>query len=213
MDTIQINTWGFVKDEPPQEKGDIMKLGYVRVSTVEQNEERQLVTMEQYQVEKVFTEKISAKDTNRPKLKELLDFAREGDTIYIHDFSRLARNTQDLLTIVETLNNKNIHLVSNKENIDTSTPTGKLLLTVIAAINTFERENLKERQAEGIAIAKKKGVYKGRKPVKVEDFGVYYDKWKTREVSKADLMKILGITRPTLNKLFKEYEQNTKTTT
>ena len=187
-----------------------MKLGYVRVSTVEQNEERQLVTMKNYGVEKVFTEKISAKDTNRPKLKELLDFAREGDTIYIHDFSRLARNTQDLLTIVETLNNKNIHLVSNKENIDTSTPTGKLLLTVIAAINTFERENLKERQAEGIAIAKKKGVYKGRKPVKIEDFGVYYDKWRCREVSKADLMKILGITRPTLNKLFKEYEETLK---
>ena len=198
---------------PAKEKGDIMKLGYVRVSTVEQNEERQLVTMEQYQVEKVFTEKISAKDTNRPKLKELLEFAREGDTIYIHDFSRLARNTQDLLTIVETLNNKNIHLVSNKENIDTSTPTGKLLLTVIAAINTFERENLKERQAEGIAIAKKKGVYKGRKPVKVEEFGMYYNKWKCREMNKADIMKILGITRPTLNKLFKEYEQNSEITT
>lgn len=198
---------------PAKEKGDCMRLGYVRVSTIEQNEERQLVTMEQYQVEKVFTEKISAKDTNRPKLKELLEFAREGDTIYIHDFSRLARNTQDLLTIVETLNNKNIHLVSNKENIDTSTPTGKLLLTVIAAINTFERENLKERQAEGIAIAKKKGVYKGRKPVKVEEFGVYYDKWKCREMNKADIMKILGITRPTLNKLFKEYEQNSEITT
>ena len=201
------------KTTPAKEKGDCMRLGYVRVSTIEQNEERQLVTMEQYQVEKVFTEKISAKDTNRPKLKELLEFAREDDTIYIHDFSRLARNTQDLLNIVEALNNKGIHLVSSKENIDTSTPTGKLLLTVIAAINTFERENLKERQAEGIAIAKKKGVYKGRKPVKVEDFGVYYDKWKTREVSKADLMKILGITRPTLNKLFKEYEQNSEIAT
>ena len=110
-------------------------------------------------------EKISAKDTNRPKLKEMLDFAREGDTIFIHDFSRLARSTEDLLKIVKDLDTKGIHLVSNKENIDSSTPTGKLMLTIIAGINEFERTNLKERQAEGIARAKEKGVYKGRKKI------------------------------------------------
>lgn len=114
--------------------------------------------MKLYGVEKIFSEKISAKNTQRPKLNELLDFAREGDTIYIHDFSRLARNTKDLLNIVENLNNKGIHLVSSKENIDTSTATGKLLLTVIAAISQFERENLRERQLEGIKIAKSKGI-------------------------------------------------------
>ena len=124
--------------------------------------------MKLYGVEKIFSEKISAKNTQRPKLNELLDFAREGDTIYIHDFSRLARNTKDLLNIVENLNNKGIHLVSSKENIDTSTATGKLLLTVIAAISQFERENLRERQLEGIKIAKSKGLYKGRKPVKID---------------------------------------------
>lgn len=129
-----------------------MKIAYVRVSTVEQNEARQIEALEKYGIEKWFTEKVSAKDINRPKLKEMLDFAREGDTIYIHDFSRLARSTKDLLEIVETLKAKGINLVSSKENIDTSTPTGKLMLTMIAAINEFERANLLERQREGIAI-------------------------------------------------------------
>ena len=189
-----------------------MVLGYVRVSTVEQNEERQLETMKKYNVEKIFSEKISAKNADRPKLKELMEFAREGDVIVIHDFSRLARNTQDLLNIVETLTHKGIHLISSKENIDTSTPTGKLLLTVIGAISEFERTTLLERQAEGIAIAKAKGVYKGRKPIEVSNFSEYYEKWKCREYSKADIMKILGISRPTLNHLFKEYEQTLEIT-
>lgn len=190
-----------------------MKLGYVRVSTVEQNEERQLETMKKYGVEKVFSEKVSAKDTRRPKLQEMMEFARDGDTIYIHDFSRLARNTQDLLNIVETLNAKGIHLVSSKENIDTSTATGKLLLTVIAAIAQFERENLKERQMEGIKIAKKKGLYKGRKPVKVDNFEQHYTRWKNREVSKSQLARELGISRQTLYTLIEKYEKTHATTT
>lgn len=204
--------WGFFKEEPPPPKElNGMVLGYVRVSTVEQNEARQMETMKKYGVEKIFAEKVSAKNAERPKLKELLEFAREGDTIIIHDFSRLARNTKDLLNIVETLNTKGITLISSKESIDTSTPTGKLLLTVIGAISEFERTNLLERQAEGIAIAKTKGIYKGRKAIEVENFSEYYTKWKNREYSKADLMKILGISRPTLNKIFEEYERTLKT--
>ena len=190
-----------------------MVLGYVRTSTIEQNEARQLETMEKYKVEKIFTEKVSGKDTNRPKLQELIEFARENDIIVIHSFDRLARSTKDLLYLVEMFTNKGITLISNKEQIDTSTPTGKLLLTVIAAINEFERTNLLERQAEGIAIAKKNGVYKGRKPIEVKDFGEYYAKWKCREYTKADLMKILKISRPTLNQIFKEYERTLETTT
>ena len=131
-----------------------MKIAYVRVSTVEQNEARQIEALKKYDVDKWFTEKVSAKDTNRPQLQAMIDFAREGDTIYIHDFSRLARSTADLLKLVEQLQAKGVHLVSNKENIDTSTPTGRLMLTMIGAINEFERCNLLERQREGIAIAK-----------------------------------------------------------
>lgn len=184
----------------------IMIVGYVRVSTVEQNEYRQVVTMNKYDVERIFKERVSAKNTNRPKLKEMLDFVREGDTIVIHDFSRLARSTKDLLEIVELLETKGVKLISNKENIDSSTPTGKLMLTMIGAINEFERTNLLERQKEGIAIAKDKGLYKGRKKVEIDDFESYYNKYKSREMNKSQMAKELGVSRPTIDKLINEYE-------
>ena len=182
-----------------------MRLAYVRVSTIEQNEERQIEGLKKYNIEKWLTEKASAKDTNRPELQNLLEFAREGDTIYIHDFSRLARSTKDLLDLVDTFNRKKVNLVSNKENLDTSTPTGKLMLTMIAAINEFERANLLERQKEGIAIAKRKGIYKGRKAVSIPDFKVYYNRYLQREISKSELAKELQISRPTLDKQIKLY--------
>lgn len=184
-----------------------MRLAYVRVSTAEQNEQRQVEAMERYDIEKWFIEKVSAKDTNRPKLQELLDFAREGDTIHIHDFSRLARSTKDLLDIVEQLNQKGVHLISNKESIDSSTPTGKLMLSVIGAINEFERTNLLERQREGIAIAKREGKYKGGKAKAVADFPEQYSRYKSRKLTKSALARQLGISRPTLDKLIAEQEK------
>ena len=140
--------------------GSNMNIAYVRVSSLDQNEQRQNEALQKHNIDKWFTEKISGKNTNRPELQAMLEFVREGDTIYIHDFSRLARSTKDLLDIVEYLNTKKVHLVSNKESIDTSTPQGKLMLTMIGAIYEFERTNLLERQKEGIAIAKRNGVYK-----------------------------------------------------
>ena len=183
-----------------------MIVGYVRVSTVEQHEDRQLVTMKKYQVEKIFQEKVSAKDRNRQELQRMLEFVREGDTVVIHDFSRLARSTKDLLDIVEELNSKNVNIISAKENLDTSTATGKLMLTMIGAINEFERTNLLERQREGIAIAKQKGKYKGRKEVKIDNFAYHYQRYINRQVSKIQLAKELNISRPTLDKLIKEME-------
>ena len=184
-----------------------MILGYVRVSTVEQNEGRQLETMKRYAVEKIYSEKISAKDTNRPKLIELLDYAREGDTIVIHDFSRLARSTKDLLNIVEAMSKKSVNIISSKEMIDSSTPNGKLMLTMIGAINEFERANLLERQREGIAIAVEQGKYKGRKEVNIPNFGEYYDRYLNREFTKVSLAKELNISRNTLDKLIKEHTE------
>lgn len=182
-----------------------MKIAYIRVSSIEQNESRQIEAMKIYNIEKWFVEKISAKDTNRPKLKEMLEFAREGDTIHIHDFSRLARSTKDLLEIVEFLKQKNITLISNKESIDSSTPTGKLMLTMIGAINEFERQNMLERQREGIQIAKREGKYKGRKAVTIPDFDSHYARYMNREINKSALAKELNISRPTLDKLMQEY--------
>lgn len=183
-----------------------MHVAYVRVSTVEQNEARQVEAMQQYHIERWYIEKVSGKNVNRPKLQEMLDFVREGDVVHIHDFSRLARSTKDLLDIVEALQAKGVALVSNKEKLDTSTPTGKLLLTMIGAINEFERTNLLERQREGIAIAKREGKYRGRKAVTVPDFGFQYQRYQRREVSKSALAKELGISRPTLDRLIAEYQ-------
>ncbi len=187
-----------------------MNIAYVRVSTVEQNEDRQIEALQKHNIEKWFTEKVSGKNTNRPQLKAMLDFAREGDIIFIHDFSRLARSTKDLLDIVEQLNNKGIHLVSNKESIDTSTPQGKLMLTMIGAIYEFERTNLLERQKEGIAIAKRKGIYKGRKAINIPDFDIHYKRYMNREISKSKLAAELNISRPTLDKLIEEHNSNLK---
>lgn len=185
-----------------------MQIAYIRVSTVEQNEQRQIEAMQPYHIEKWFVDKVSGKDTDRPQLKEMLDFARSGDTIHIHDFSRLARSTKDLLNLVEEFNRKGITLISNKENIDSSTPTGKLMLTMIAAINEFERTNLLERQREGIILAKNKGVYKGRKATKIKDFECYYQEYQSRKYNKSELAKLLKISRPTLDKLINEYEKH-----
>ena len=183
-----------------------MRVAYIRVSTVEQNEARQVEALEKYEIEKWFTEKVSGKDANRPQLQALLDFVRDGDTVYIHDFSRLARSTKDLLTIVDTLEQKKVHLVSNKENLDTSTPTGKLMLTMIAAINEFERLNMLERQKEGIAIAKREGKFKGgkEKAVPEAEFNKAYALYKSRELSKKGMAEKLGVSRPTLDKMLKQ---------
>ena len=184
------------------------KVGYIRVSTIDQNLEQQKELLSKYGIEKWYEEKASAKDTNRPKFQEMIEWVREGDTIYIRDFSRLARSTQDLLNITEQLKEKKVELVSDKENIDTSTPHGKLMLTMLAAINEFERANMLERQREGIAIAKQKGMYKGRKEIqRPSNWDDVYKRWKTRELTAKQAMEETGLKRTTFYKLVKEIEE------
>lgn len=187
-----------------------MRIAYVRVSTIEQNEARQIEGLAKYNIEKWFTEKKSGKDTNREKLQEMLDFVREGDTVYVHDFSRLARSTKDLLDLVELFHSKNVNLVSDKEKIDSSTPQGKLMITMIAAIYEFERTNMLERQREGIAIAKREGKYKGGQVKKIDQelFSKLYSKYSTRKLTKVQFAKKLGISRPTLDHILHECEKN-----
>lgn len=183
------------------------KLAYVRVSTVDQNEARQVEALTGYGIDRWYIEKISGKSMDRPKLKEMLAYAREGDTIYIHDWSRISRSTKDLLALVDELRERGIHLVSHHEGFDTSTPGGRLMLTVLAAINEFERTNMLERQREGIAIAKREGRYKGRKPAAVADIAAVYHDYVTRHKSKAQLARENGVSRPTLDKLLQQYER------
>ena len=179
-----------------------MRIAYVRCSTAEQNEARQVESLEKYGIERWYTEKISGKDANRPKLQEMLGYVRDGDTIHIHDLSRLARSTADLLVIVDLLAKKGVHLVSNKENIDSSTPTGKLMLTMIGAINEFERTNILERTREGIAIAKREGVYKGRKPIDLpENWDAVTKTWSAGRITAREAMQQLNLKPNTFYRL------------
>ena len=180
--------------------------GYVRVSSIDQNEERQIEGLKRHGIDKWYIEKVSGKNvTNREQFKLLISEAEEGDTIYVHDFSRFARSTVDLLLSVEDLRKRGIHLVSNKEGFDTSTATGELMLTMIAAINQFERRNMLERQREGIAIAKRNGSYKncGRKckDIDRDHFQIVYERLRNKEITKMAAAKELGVTRPTLDRM------------
>ena len=185
-----------------------MLVGYARVSTEGQSLNRQIDMLVDYGVDKrnIYQEKISGTKMKREQLDKMIEELQEGDTVIITDLTRISRSTKDLLEIVELLQSKNVHLVSNKESLDTSTATGKLMLTMIGAINEFERVNLLERQKEGIAIAKAAGKYKGRKEVKIDSFEQYYQRYKNREFTKSGLAKELNISRPTLDKLISEYE-------
>jgi len=175
---------------------DKFRLAYVRCSSVEQNEARQLEALKNYEIYKIFIEKASAKDTDRPMLKQLLDFAREGDTIFIIDFSRISRSVTHLLTLTEELEARSIKLVSLKEALDTGTPTGRLMLTMIGAINEFERTNLLERQREGVYLCKQRGGYKGRKRIeKPEKWGEVYALYMKRKITAVEAMSRLGLKR------------------
>ena len=173
-------------------------VGYCRVSTVEQNEGRQVEALKPHHIDKWFIDKCSGKNTDRPQFQAMLEYIREGDTVYVEDFSRLSRSVSDLLQIVNQLQDKCVGLVSLKERIDSTTPQGRLMLTMIGAINEFERANILERQAEGIALAKQKGVYKGRKRiVKPANWQDVYSRWKRREISGKEAMKELDLKRNT----------------
>lgn len=180
-------------------------IAYIRVSTLEQNTESQFEILKQYRIDKYFEEKISAKNTNRPKLMEMLDYVRNGDTVYVKDFSRLARSTKDLLEILEKLENKGVKLVSNKENLDTSTPAGKLMVTMLGAIYEFERANLLERQKDGIAVAKREGKYKGRKKIsKPVNWQEVYSDWSCRKITAKKACELLKLKTNTFYNFVKE---------
>lgn len=185
-----------------------MNIAYVRISTIDQHEGRQLEAMKPLDIDKTFIDKASGKNTNRPQLQAMMDFAREGDTVYVESFSRLARDTKDLLDLIAFMGTKGIKVISLKEGLDTSTPTGKLMLTVIGAIATFEREITLERQREGIALAKEAGKYKGRKAKTLPlDFPDFYRQYMERKITKTKLAELCQVSRPVMDRLLREYNK------
>ena len=185
-----------------------MKIGYVRVSDLDQNTIRQEIIMKQLGVEKVYIDKASGKNTNRPQLQEMMSFIREGDELIVESFSRFARSTRDLLNLVEELERKGVRFISQKENIDTTTPQGKFMLTVFAAMAELERGQLLQRQREGIEAAKAAGKYKGRAPIDIpkdlmEDI---HARWYKGEITTSYAAKRLGVSRNTFYRRAWEYE-------
>ena len=174
-----------------------MKVSYARVSTKEQNEARQIEAFEAMGIEKehIYLDKQSGKDTNRPQLQAMLRFIRKGDVVVVESISRIARNTKDLLSIVDTIHGKGAEFVSLKENIDTHNPQGKFMLTVFGAMAELERGYILERQAEGIEIAKREGKYRGKPRLEIDEtaFKRECKRWIDGEQTATAAMKKLGL--------------------
>lgn len=187
-------------------------IGYIRVSTQHQNTGRQHedFSAKGITIDKLYEEKISGKNTDRPQLKAMLQYVREGDTVYAESFSRLARSTRDLLEIVEDLTSKGVQFVSLKENVDTSTPQGKFMLTVFAGLAQLERDTILQRQREGIDLCLSEGRAYGRPTAKISDtFATHYQQWKADKIKAVDFMKAENLPKSTFYKLVKRFEEDT----
>lgn len=181
------------------------KIGYIRVSTVDQKTDRQEIALSKLEIEKIFIEKISGKNSNRPELKKMLEYVREGDILYIESISRLARSTRDLLSIVEQLQNKKVELISLKENIDTTTAQGRFILTIFGALSELERESILQRQREGIAAARLNGKQFGRPKIqRHKDWDKVITIWKKGEITAIEAMNRLNMNRGTFYRRIKE---------
>lgn len=186
-----------------------MNIGYARVSTVDQNIERQLEAFKQYRIDKVFIDKSSGKNTEREQFNAMINFVRDGDCVYVQSFDRLSRNLPDLIKTVNVLSEKHVGLISIKEQFDLSTPTGRLMLQLCGAISQFERENLLERQREGIEIAKRNHKYKGR-PMKAFDGDIknnVLDEVVNKKITVTAAAEALGVSRVTVYNYLKHYNK------
>lgn len=186
-------------------------IGYIRVSTKEQNTGRQHNDFINagITIDRVYEEKASGKNTERPQLKAMLNYVREGDTLYVESFSRLARSTRDLLEIVEELTSKGVQFVSLKEKMDTSTPQGQFVLTMFGAMAQLERATILQRQREGIDLCLAEGRSYGRPSAEISDtFATHYQQWKAGEIKAVDFMALENLPKSTFYKLVKRYEQS-----
>ena len=176
-----------------------MKVFYARVSTESQCEERQLLMAREVGAERVFLDKASGKDLERQAFKSMMSFIREGDIIYVESLSRLSRSVRETLKLMDDFESRKIGFVSLKEKFDNTTPQGKFVLTMFSALSSLEREQMLQRQAEGIAVAKQKGKYKGRKPKQIDrvKFDAMVNEWKNNKRTATSIMREFGITSTT----------------
>jgi len=193
-----------------QEVIDMNTYFYIRVSSKDQNTIRQEVKAKEIgiPVGNVFIEKVSGKNvTDRPVLTNMMTVLKSSDKLIVDSISRFARNTKDLIELVEQLNEKGVIFVSLKEAIDTTTPTGIFMLTIFGAVAQLEREYIRQRQAEGIAIAVAQGKFKGRKPVEYpKQWDKYYKMIKDGTMTNAEAMKLMDLKKTTFYKLIKDYQ-------
>jgi len=182
-----------------------MKIGYVRVSTVEQNPGRQEELMKDVGVERLYIEHVSGKNSDRPELQAMLRFAKSGDEIHVESLSRLGRSLSDLVKITDELRGAGVAFVSHKENFDTTSASGRLIFHIFAALAEFERECMLERQREGIELAKREGKYRGRQPIDRQSasFVRAVELWRNRELTTAEAARLLGVSRTTFWKAAK----------
>lgn len=188
-----------------------MKCGYIRVSSQTQNTARQDILMEQLGVDKVYIDKISGKNTDRPQLQAMLTELERGDTVIVESISRFARNTKDLLELADRLNEKGVEFISKKEGFDTQTPAGRLMLTMFGAIAELERSYILDRSKEGIAIKKANGGYigenhKGRVRAHVDPirFESLYQQFSAKSITIGQAAESMSLTEHTLRRRFNE---------
>ena len=194
------------------------KVFYARVSTAEQNEGRQIVMAKEQGADKVFLDKATGTNTNRPQLKAMLDYIREGDVVVVESISRLARSTKDFLAIIEKITAKEAAFVSLKESIDTNSPQGRFMMTVFAAMAELEVEQTAQRRNEGIALRKAEDAarkaqglepiyYKGRQAIGIDPdrFKAEVEKWRKGEQTAVETMKKLGLKANTFYRRVKDF--------
>jgi DNA invertase Pin-like site-specific DNA recombinase len=188
------------------------EVAYIRVSTTEQNPARQMELIERRGIpeNRIYCDKLSGRDMERPELKRMLSSLRAYDTVVVTSLDRLGRNTRDLLNLIEEFNKKKVRFVSLKENIDTSTPTGRFFLTVMAAIAEMEYATIRERQQAGILLAKQEGRMNGRPKVAIDNFEAHYKQFKRGQITISQAAKLSSISRATFYRRMKEYEDKPK---
>ena len=195
-------------DIVPKRRDIMAKIGYIRVSTRDQHLERQEIALNEIGMDRIFAEKISGVSSKRPEFEAMIQYVREGDILYIESISRLARSTRDLLSIIDKLQEKSVEFVSLKENFDTSTPQGKLILTIFSALSEFERESMLQRQREGLAAAKARGQKFGKPKIQLpKNWDEVIKKWEKKQITAVQAMRLTGLNRGTFYRRYNEQKQ------